>query len=102
MPRIGRSVDQFHAQHIPSRSLSRIVRELCRLTNKKKITLTQVADHLGRTPTSVHYWKTGRTTPNILDIEEWCNFIGVGIRLDEDDSARESIKQRVTDLLDQL
>lgn len=60
-------------------SASRNVRRLFSELIERKIQITTLAEQLGVEDATVSRWKSGRTTPSILHMEEFADFLGMNL-----------------------
>lgn len=60
---------KFAPQRVAARSASPLVRELFDVLRRKRIPLERAAEHLSMSYVGLCYWKSGRSTPRVDDLE---------------------------------
>lgn len=70
-----------HDQTKEPRTASSVVRELFGAMRQQRITILHMATALDMTSTGLSYWKSGRTTPDIVTVELFAAELGYRLAL---------------------
>lgn len=74
---------KFATQRVGARSASPVVRQLFETLRRRRIAIADAAAFMGMSSPGLAYWKSGRTTPRIDDIELLASLVGCEIVLKE-------------------
>lgn len=77
---------KFHTPRKEARTVSPIVRALFDDAKARKIHMTTIADEAGMSRVGLQYWKSGRTTPSIVNFEIAAGILGYRLELVKKDN----------------
>lgn len=70
------------------RSTSTVVQQVFNAATEAGVSLYTIADHLGMSRVGVSYYRSGRSTPTILTMEEIADLLGCEIKLVKKENSR--------------
>jgi hypothetical protein len=82
-----------HDQTKEPRTASSVVRELFDAMRRQRVTIMQMAVALDMTSTGLSYWKSGRSTPDIVMVELFAAELGYRLALVPIEEAREDARK---------
>lgn len=65
----------------PAKTACPILRELFRISDSKQYKSVQVAEALGESVVTIHYWRAGKRLPDMFKYRNFAKFLGVELRV---------------------